>query len=309
MKHLTSELPIMVNPQLAARIGINQAAIVQRLQFLIQGQELAGNKYVFERGYYWVYNTYEKWQEGHFPWLSVSSIKRLFLELEEMGLIVSIQSVKDPSDREKWYRINVEQWDLLVDTIGPKRDDASDQNDTTIGLKKDDGISKNTSKNTSITTGRRSTRRDLLKHIPAVTPSESPKAVLRIESAGESSLARLVAAQFGKEFTIDKTTAEMMLSVTNIKENGVTIKYESVVDMYNNREPFKVFVAKRIAALKSIHGMTPLNAIRNICKIGLDPSVEGNEKKMPGYHFWLKSNEATVAPQEVKVVEFAAPPD
>jgi len=53
-----------------------------------------------------VYNTYAEWKETNFPFWSENTIQRVFANLEENGLVVSIQPMKGKYDRTKYYRID-----------------------------------------------------------------------------------------------------------------------------------------------------------------------------------------------------------
>lgn len=106
---LLDEHPVMVYPTLARLLGINEAIILQQLHYLLNIKKLSekgDNHYSLVDGEWWVYNTYDEWQEDHFPWLSTRSIQRHMLELEKKGIVRSRQSVKHKSDRRKWYTID-----------------------------------------------------------------------------------------------------------------------------------------------------------------------------------------------------------
>jgi hypothetical protein len=152
--YLFPENPIMFYPSLAKALGVNKALMIQHLHFLLNGKRTAKDTYSYIDGKWWVYNNYEEWQRDQFIWLSESAIKRLFLELEEAGLVISRQSVKNPSDRKKWYTIDYAKWSGFAATIGQNQDDEpSYQNETMeIGQNQDDGYSKNSPKKTKKTT-------------------------------------------------------------------------------------------------------------------------------------------------------------
>lgn len=105
--------PILVNQELAIRIGLNQAVVLQQIHYWIE-KNRANNRNFFD-GYYWTYNSFEKWQK-QFPWWSLSTIKRIFADLEKRKLLVSGNYNKLKIDRTKWYRINYDN-KALVDTL------------------------------------------------------------------------------------------------------------------------------------------------------------------------------------------------
>lgn len=125
---LYDERPLVVIPELAVVVGLNNAIALQQVHYWVRINQRADKN--FRVGYYWTYNTYEAWRE-QFPFWSISTIKRIFMELEADGLIVTGSYNRLPIDRTKWYRINYDrlgecvkliQWSGQVDTLdGSKR--------------------------------------------------------------------------------------------------------------------------------------------------------------------------------------------
>ena len=99
---LIDEPPLVVLPGLAVAIGLNEAIIVQQLHFLLQnpknGAVVGGERYI--------YNSYPEWHK-HFQFFSESTVKRTFLNLEQQGLVESIQPNKRDHDHRKYYRVRV----------------------------------------------------------------------------------------------------------------------------------------------------------------------------------------------------------
>lgn len=121
MKHrqyLLDEPPSFFHRSLAEKIGLDRAVVFQQLHFLLVMQENARNSYTYVDGRYWVYNTYPKWVESYFTWMSERTCERIFAELEKLGIVISMQSVKSSMNREKWYSIDYEKWEELAETIG-----------------------------------------------------------------------------------------------------------------------------------------------------------------------------------------------
>jgi hypothetical protein len=98
--HTFGKYPIIFNGDLAAEIGLNQAIVLQKLIFLLSNDE-NGKEHDEHK---WIYNTYEEWRDKYFPFWSVDTIQRIFLELEKRGEIISIQPEGKVS-RRKYYRI------------------------------------------------------------------------------------------------------------------------------------------------------------------------------------------------------------
>ena len=109
-KLLIEESPLTFQPSLAVAIGLNEAIVLQQVQYWITNPKNTGYE---QDGYKWVYNTYKDWKTENFPFWSEATIKRTFLSLEEKGLLISIQPMKNTYDREKYYRINYEQLDTF----------------------------------------------------------------------------------------------------------------------------------------------------------------------------------------------------
>lgn len=114
---------IMVNRDLATRIGMNEAIVLEQLHYWL-GRDDVG---VWYQGEKYIYNTYKEWREGkkdengkliqepNFPFWSEKTIQRTFLKLEEMGLVISINLGKSAWDQKKYYRIDYEKLELLDD--------------------------------------------------------------------------------------------------------------------------------------------------------------------------------------------------
>jgi len=116
-KLLIDEKPLQVLPGLAVAIGLNEAIALQQVHFWLTGakENDASNK--FQDGKWWVYNTYQEWQATNFPFWSVHTIQRVFLSLEERGLLISEQLEKAKYCRRKWYTIDYEAFRELEQTF------------------------------------------------------------------------------------------------------------------------------------------------------------------------------------------------
>ena len=93
--------PLVINPQLAERIGLNEAIVLQQLKYWLRetgsGVEHDGRR--------WVYNTVEQWQK-QFPFWSVDTVKRALKSLQTQGIILAEQLAKSKHDRTNHYAIN-----------------------------------------------------------------------------------------------------------------------------------------------------------------------------------------------------------
>ena len=111
-KLLLDEAPLVVLPSLATAIGLEAAVVLQQLHFLIRIKLERHREHPRESerdihaGRIWVWNTYQKWQENHFSFLSVRSLQRIFLNLERRKLIIAGNYNEHNLNKTKWYSIN-----------------------------------------------------------------------------------------------------------------------------------------------------------------------------------------------------------
>ena len=68
-------------------------------------------------GHYWVYNTYEQWQE-QFPFFSIRTLRRTFTSLEKMGLLLTGNYNKVKFDQTKWYTIDYGTYENIISSYG-----------------------------------------------------------------------------------------------------------------------------------------------------------------------------------------------
>lgn len=99
----------------ADRNGLNKAIFINQLHYWNDINEKSGNN--FKDGYYWVYNSYAKWAENDFPYWSTDTIKRIVNSLEEIGVVVSANYNKYKIDKTKWYRIDCEKLQEIIDLV------------------------------------------------------------------------------------------------------------------------------------------------------------------------------------------------
>jgi hypothetical protein len=109
-KLLLDENPLLVMPQLATKIGLNEAIILQQIHYWLEINRKANKN--FKDGNYWVYNSFKDWKIN-FPFWSESTIKRTVSKLERYNLLVVGNYNKLKIDRTKWYRINYETLEKL----------------------------------------------------------------------------------------------------------------------------------------------------------------------------------------------------
>ncbi len=106
----------MIIPSLAAKIGLNEAVVLQQIHYW-----LGISKHNME-GRTWVYNTYEEWQK-QLPFWSVSTIKRTIRSLEMLGLLLSENWNQMKMDKTKWYSIDYEKLQEFEDSLGASKEE------------------------------------------------------------------------------------------------------------------------------------------------------------------------------------------
>lgn len=107
MNLLYVDRPLVINPALAEKIGLNEAIILQQLNYWLTRTESG----VLKNGKVWIYNTYAEWHE-QVPFFSERTIQRIMLKLERVGVVESEMLNKSKGDRTKFYTINQDH-DLL----------------------------------------------------------------------------------------------------------------------------------------------------------------------------------------------------
>lgn len=144
---LIDDEPLQVLPRLAVAMGLDEAIVIQQLHYWLNPRRKSGKVIGGKR---WIYNTYKEWRETNFPFWSEIHIKRLFLNLEKAGVIVSCQP-EGRMSRRKYYRLN----DAFVlrakrgEIDGPERisnEPSTDQLDTIDVSKRSVPITETTSR-------------------------------------------------------------------------------------------------------------------------------------------------------------------
>lgn len=99
MNYLINEPPLVLLPTLAEVIGLNEALVLQQMQYWLSRSDKVID------GRRWIYNTYDEWVD-QFPFWSKNTIKRTILNLEMRGLVISANHNKAKFDKTKWYTID-----------------------------------------------------------------------------------------------------------------------------------------------------------------------------------------------------------
>lgn len=107
---LIAEQPLIVLPELAEHLGLNQALFLQQLHYWTEKSDN------WRDGYRWVYNTYDDWQK-QFKFWSARTVWAVIKKLEDQGIVVSGNFNKLPADRTKWYRIDYVKFEEAISQI------------------------------------------------------------------------------------------------------------------------------------------------------------------------------------------------
>ena len=117
--YLFDEHPIIANKTLAREIGLNEALVLQQINYWIEINRKTGKNFYEVR--YWTYNSIRSWREKDFDYMSLDTVKRTFAKLENQGYLISRNYNKDPRDKTKWYTIDEEKLFKLYQEIEFKK--------------------------------------------------------------------------------------------------------------------------------------------------------------------------------------------
>lgn len=112
---LTNQNTRVFNVDLAKAIGLNEAIVLQQIQYWIEIKENEQGKYQdsIQDGYVWVYNTFENWNE-QLPFWCIRTVKTIFKNLENKGILVVGNYNKMSYDKTKWYRIDYDKLEKII---------------------------------------------------------------------------------------------------------------------------------------------------------------------------------------------------
>ncbi|QEH67296.1 DnaD domain-containing protein [Cellulosilyticum sp. WCF-2] len=111
-KILFDTSPLVVDTILATQIGLNEAIVLQQVHYWIEVNKAKKTNYY--DGYYWTYNSMKEWSK-RFPFFAEKTLKRIFNNLEEMGIFKTGNYNKMRMDRTKWYTIDYIKLEEYID--------------------------------------------------------------------------------------------------------------------------------------------------------------------------------------------------
>lgn len=119
---------LIVNTDLALVLGdLNEAIVLNQLNYWIEINKKAEKNLI--DGKYWVYNSYSDWRINNFPYWSEKTIQRAFTRLENKGVVISANYNKLAIDKTKWYTIDTDKLQELVDKFESDKDNMTNRHD------------------------------------------------------------------------------------------------------------------------------------------------------------------------------------
>ena len=118
MQYLFNENPVVIDRELATVIGLNEAIILQQMQYWIK----KSTHEIDDKT--WIYNSVSQWKE-QFPFWSESTIDRTIRSLDKLGLLFIGNYNRDRRDRTKWYSINYSQLDNIMKNAFSQNDECN----------------------------------------------------------------------------------------------------------------------------------------------------------------------------------------
>ncbi len=108
-KLLLDENPLVIQPQLAVKIGLNEAIFIQQIHYWIykSDKEIDGK--------IWTYNSYEE-LHLQFPFWGIRTIKRIVKNLTDNGFLFVENHNKDKWNKTNWYALNYDALKCVIDS-------------------------------------------------------------------------------------------------------------------------------------------------------------------------------------------------
>ncbi len=119
--YMENRRSIPLHPPLARAFGDRAAIILQQIRYWMEINEQSESRQPeterlhYRDGRWWVFNTYEEWRSASFDFWSQSTIERHIRQLEKLGVLISDTFNKRSGDKTKWYTIDFEKMDAIVE--------------------------------------------------------------------------------------------------------------------------------------------------------------------------------------------------
>lgn len=133
-----NDVVIPISMKVASKLGIKEAMVLQQVNYWMDKNEKLNRVDThFHDGKWWVFNTFENWNE-QISCMGIATLKRVFANLENMGILITGNFNQKAYDHTKWYTIDKNRLETLVNTDSIKMiqsnvsncTNRTDQNDT-----------------------------------------------------------------------------------------------------------------------------------------------------------------------------------
>ena len=115
---LFNEEPLVINRMAARVLGLNESIVLQQIHYWIEINRKA--KINFHEGRTWTYNTYDSWQNENFDFWSERTLKRIFKNLFDKGILLKGNYNKHKYDRKLWVTIDYDELDNILNEYNNK---------------------------------------------------------------------------------------------------------------------------------------------------------------------------------------------
>ena len=110
MNYLLDSQPLLLIPELAKAIGINEALVLQQVHYWLKK-----SPHIID-GRAWVYNTIDQWNE-QFCFFPKRTLERVFQSLADKKILLKTNKFnKMRMDRTNWYSIDYDQLSEMVES-------------------------------------------------------------------------------------------------------------------------------------------------------------------------------------------------
>lgn len=102
---------IVINKNVIRSLGLKESVIISEITNLINLNQYSETNYI--QGKYWVKKTYKDWHNDIFPYFSEITIKRIFTNLESIGVLLKKDN-ENKFDRTLNVTIDFERLNEIV---------------------------------------------------------------------------------------------------------------------------------------------------------------------------------------------------
>lgn len=113
-KLLFDESPLVVDVQLATKLGVDAAIVLQQIHYWIEINKRKQLNYYDNA--YWTYNSIKEWNKT-FPFYTERTLQRIFKKLKDTGILIAGNFNKAKFDKTTWYTINYEKLRRIVEGL------------------------------------------------------------------------------------------------------------------------------------------------------------------------------------------------